>query len=530
MKTLKRYLSFVLPVVATVALLFASCSGIKDKEAKVPQSAAFVATTNLGSLWQKGELSNIDNIQSYSILREGLAEAMPQVEALLTNFMKDPSTSGIDVDKDILAFADVNGENLMASTVTLSASLKSKDDFTKFLNSIADITGEKLTIEDGDLSYLSLDPNVLMAYNNKSVVLVAGGNGSTLKDYAKSLFELKESESLLANDHYKAYWDNRKDMGLFLSFASWFGEKGFMNSPMLKPYMTEVSEAQIAMLKEAAYYTTTSFEDGSIVITSKNLGTPTNDPKFLGDGIDNTLMAFMPEPTLAAFSFSLNMPACLEFIASDKATAEVFNEPIKELGCTIKDIVEIFAGDFVASFYGMSKNNMPLCAVACDIAKADFVNNFIAQAGLKGNNNFYDLGDGMTLFFDGKNLAFTTDANAPKVYAQGGYQNSLAIVADKARKGNYVYLDLKIQDYPQELLNLIGYTVDANPILDQVLSLFDYAEVVTVAPDEARGIIKLTDNRNALASIVSLIDNAAIALLAAEPCDETTEEVIALED
>lgn len=526
MKTLKHYLSFVLPIVATVAMVFSSCSGIKDKEAKVPQTAAFVSNTNLGSIWQKGELNNIDNLQSYSAVRELLSSSMPQVEALLTNFMKDPTTSGLDVDKDILAFAEVNGENPMASTITLSASLKSKDDFTKFLNNVADIAGVKLSIEEDGLSFCSLDPNVLLAYNNKSVVLVAGANGSTLKEYAKSLFELKESESLLANDHFKAYWDNRKDMGLFLPFGNWFGEKGFMNSPMLKPYMTEISEAQLAMLKNASSYTTTSFEDGSIVITSKNLGLPSDYVKFLGEGIDNSLMAFMPEPTLACLSFSANMPACLDFIAKDTSYAEIFNEPIQELNCTIKDIFEVFAGNIVASFYGMGKNNMPLCAVACNIAKADLVNNIIAQAGLKGKDNFYDLGNGMTLFFDGNKLAFTTDADAPKAYAQGGYQNGLAVVADKARKGNYIYIDLKIQDYPQELLNMIGYTAGANPTLDQVLSLFDYVEIATVAPDEGRGTIKLTDNRNAVAAIVSLIDNAAMALLA----EESDDDAIALED
>lgn len=527
MKTLKRYLTLAMPVIATVALFFASCTGIKDKEAQVPQNAAFVTNTNLGSIWQKGELNNIDKLQSYSIVHEYLGSSMPQVEAFLTNFLKDPSSTGIDIDKDILAFAEVNNEDPMASTITLSATLKSKDDFTKFLNDVADITGEKLAIEEGDLSYLTLDPNVLVTFNNKSVVLVAGMNGSTLKDYSKSLFELKESESLFSNDHFKTYWDNRKDMGLFLPFANWFGEKGFMNSPKIKPYLKNLSDDQIAMFKDATYYTTTSFEDGSIVITGKSLGTSIDYTKFLGNGIDNSLMAFMPEKTLATLSYSVNMPACLEFLASNKAYADEFNEPIQELGCTVKDIIEIFAGNFVASFYGMDKNNMPLCAVACDIAKADLVNNFIEQAGLKGNNNFYDLGDGMTLFFDGQKLAFTTDANAPSVYAQGGYQNGLAIVADKARKGNYFYLDLKIQDYPQELLNLIGYTAGESPILDQVLALFDNIEVVTLAPDEACGIIKLTDNRNSLASIVGLIDNAVMAFAASYTDDD---DAIALED
>jgi len=524
MKTFKHYVKFAMPLIAAVAFLMTSCSGLKDKEAQVPQNAIFVANINVGSMWQKGELSNVDNIKSYGVLREGLSAAMPQLEQLLTNLLKDPSTTGIDTDKDLLLFAAMNGENLSDITVTFSATLKSKEAFTDFLNKASDIAGEKLAIEEGDLSYANLDKDIVMAFNNKSVVIIAGGKSGSQKDYAKSLFELKES--LADNDHYKAYLDNRQDMGLFLPFANWFGEKGIMNNPMLKVLMTNANEALYAQLEKCSAYSVTSFENGSIVTTCKTLGNPTDNAKFLGKGIDNSLMAFMPSPTLTAFSFSVDMPACLEYIANDKASAEAFNESIEELGCTVKDIVEIFAGNFVGSFYGMGKGNMPLCAVAADIAKADLVNNFLQSAGLKAKNNVYDLGSGMSLFFDGKTIAFSTDANAPKAYAQGGYQNSLAVVADKIRKGNYFYMDLKIQDYPQAVLDLLDYKAGNDALLDQVLSLLDYLEVVTTAPDEMKIILKLTDSRNALATIIATADDIAMSFLGADEADET----LALED
>lgn len=531
MKTIKQYVKFALPLFAAVAFLLTSCSGLKDKEAQVPSNAILVAHMNVNSIWQKAELNNPDNLQTYTLLREGLGEAMPKLEQLITNLLKDPSTTGIDTGKDVVFFAATKGNSIMSVTGAFEASLKDKESFTNFLNNVADVAGEKLAIEEGDLSYLSLDKNVLMAYNNKSVVIVAGMQADSLKDYAKHLFELDGSEALTSNEHYKTYLDNRQDEGLFLPLCNWFGEKGFLNDPTIKALMqqsgSQFSDDQVAMLAKISCYFTTSFENGSIVTTCKTLGNPTDNAKFLGKGIDNSLMAFMPSPTLTAFSFSVDMPACLEYIANDKASAEAFNESIEELGCTVKDIVEIFAGNFVGSFYGMGKGNMPLCAVAADIAKADLVNNFLQSAGLKAKNNVYDLGSGMSLFFDGKTIAFSTDANAPKAYAQGGYQNSLAVVADKIRKGNYFYMDLKIQDYPQAVLDLLDYKAGNDALLDQVLSLLDYLEVVTTAPDEMKIILKLTDSRNALAAILGTADAVAMVFLNTSLDDD---EALALED
>jgi hypothetical protein len=87
-------------------------------------------------------------------------------------------------------------------------------------------------------------------------------------------------------------------------------------------------------------------------------------------------------------------------------------------------------------------------------------------------------------------------------------------------------MDLKIQDYPQAVLDLLDYKAGNDALLDQVLSLLDYLEVVTTAPDEMKIILKLTDSRNALATIIATADDIAMSFLGADEADET----LALED
>ena len=533
MKTIKQYVRFAMPLIAGVAFLFASCSGIKDKEAQVPSNAIFVANMNVGSMWQKAGLNNPDNLQTYTLLREGLGEAMPKLEQLITNLLKDPSTTGIDTDKDLVLFAATKGNSIMTATAAFEASLKDKESFTNFLNNVADVAGEKLAIEEGDLSYLSLDKNVVMAYNNKSVVIVAGLQADSLKDYAKHLFELEGNEVMTSNEHYQAYLNDRQDEGFFLPFCNWFGEKGFMNDPTIKALMqqsgSQISDDQIAMLTKASCYVVTSFENGAIVSTGKNLGLDEEQKAIIGNGIADNLMSFMPSNTLAAFSLSINMPALVKYIESDKNSMEECNKQLADAGIsfTVSDLLNAFGGNLVASFYGMGKNNTPLFALAADITNAEPVNSFLAKAGIKGKNNVYTLDKDVILYFDGKTLALTDDAAATKAYAKGGFENPCAVVADKVRKGNYFFLDLKIADYPTAIHNLFGYVPGNNALLDQVLGLFDYLEFATVDATTSTCTLKLNDQRNALAAILGTADAVAMAFLNTSLDDD---EALALED
>ena len=55
MKTIKRYLTLVLPVLMA-AVMMTACSSSKNSEgAFIPKDAYFVADINVGSMWQKGD-------------------------------------------------------------------------------------------------------------------------------------------------------------------------------------------------------------------------------------------------------------------------------------------------------------------------------------------------------------------------------------------------------------------------------------------------------------------------------------------
>lgn len=506
MKNLKHYLAFALPVVATVAMLFSSCSsGLKGKEAQVPNDAYFVSNINIDKMWENGDLKNIENLKCFPMIQEGLSQ-MPQVEKFVMGLLNDPSSSGIDTEKDVLLFGSKKDNSFM---VTLTASLKDKEAFTDFLTTLGKYGEFKVSIDDDEdandgLVYATLDKEVVAVYSEKGVALVIPTDRKGRKlmnEYAASLFSMDEDESLNADSQFQSYWNDRKEMGIFVSLRNILGDEDIAR--LIK---SQGSEAQLKDMMGASYYATFAFENGDIKIKSKALGIPDQYNNIIGKGISNTLLNFMPDQTLAATSLSYNTKALLSYVEKDNTTRRAFNEKLGVGNYTIKDLFAAFGGNLVASFYGM-RDDLPLFAVAADISNADMVRDLLVSLDMTQKGNFYQpTGKDIPgcIFFDGKTLAYTNDIEAANKYANGGYSNGLGRVADKAKKGNYFYMDLNLKNYPSAIRDMLNITE-----MDQILSMFNNLEVVTSTDNTATITLTFNDKKNSLNTIIRLIDEIA---------------------
>ena len=525
MKMSKHYLlKFAMPVFAAVAMMFTSCSSCssdKDSESSdsaellVPKNAYCVANVNLGTLWSKGGLSNFESLKTYSMFRDEI-ESIPseKYKNLIYSLMRDPSTSGINTDKDILAFASREGDALM---IGVTASIKNKGDFNEFMASLQDVTGFKPKSGKG-FDYIKLDKEVLLTYNDQNIALVVATDRKgrdLMEKYAASLFSMDNSGSILSNSNFNEYWNNHKEIGFYVALDNLFGDEKIAASATheMKREMRRnagISEEDFDkafdMLKKASCYYTLAFENGSIDMQCKVLGAP-SDLDAMGDGISTTLMRFMPENTLAAASISLNLSKLVNKLEENVEVSRALDERIEGSPYTVRDIVNTFGGNVVASFYGMSYDGKPLFAVAADLNDRSLVSNLVSAISIDSYRNVYLINNDIPLYlyFDDNTVALTDDAGAAERYTTGGYSDGLGNIADNAQKGNYIYLDLKLRDYPSTLLDRIGYRY--NPGLDQILSLFDNIEIIANKDNSASIRINFTDNRNSLDAMVRTLDN-----------------------
>jgi hypothetical protein len=105
-------------------------------------------------------------------------------------------------------------------------------------------------------------------------------------------------------------------------------------------------------------------------------------------------------------------------------------------------------------------------------------------------------------------IVISSDANVISAAQKGGFGNGMSAIADNAKKGNYMYIDLKYQDYPESMLNSLGIQPDA--VSAMILAMLDYAEYYTVDNNEGHLKLHLTNTTaNSLAYAIQTIDQLA---------------------
>ncbi len=502
MKTIRRYLKLVLPVVFA-AVLAVACSSNKNEEgALIPKDAYFVADINVGSLWQKGELAKADDLNSIQTLRSFLQVSAPEFDKILSDIIKDPSSCGINMDRNIAMFLSNNGGRSMA---VVNAALKDQKSFEDFLATVEKSAGGMKTAEEGGRKITVFGNEFIAAYDENNVVFVFNADGKTdiesQKSYATTLYDLDEDNSMLADKHYGEYKDLRHDLNFYAPYANLMkltnGEAAMMQMQSFMP--KEDADA----LQQSAICYTVSFENGSIDFNGSYLGAPSGLQKIADQKFNAKLVDYMPEQTLIALTFAFSPSGLFDYLNNIPSIKPLLSTDT-DFG-SVKDIVTAFGGSFVASFYGMS-GNTPLFAAACDITNEEFVADLLEQIGLDASGTIpgspvkYMLGNGV--------LVFSTDDAVINAASQGGFGNGLNNIADKAKNGNYFYMNLKLQDYPEELVSQLGVL---DPVATMLLGMLDFADL-TYNDNTTMGSFKLhlaNPNANSLAYTIQTIDQVA---------------------
>ncbi len=212
---------------AASLLFLVSCknaSNLSDSITAIPKDATSVSAINIQSLMQKADFESVKNMDFY---KEMVSEA-DQKNPAMSEILKDPKKSGVDLSKNIYFVQDVD---LMSD---LGAGNKSV-----FLMSIADSKAFEAMLQNakaGDVQtkdgvkYISMkkegevtDENGykinysndgLVAWNEKMAVLGSSTEGDTFLKY----FKTKSEESIAQNENMRSLMGSSHDMYTFVSF------------------------------------------------------------------------------------------------------------------------------------------------------------------------------------------------------------------------------------------------------------------------------------------------------------------------
>ncbi len=517
MKTMKRYLLRVLPVMVTVAMLMVSCSKGADEGAFIPKNASVIFHINVASLWQKADLANADNLQMMNSLHEAFQVISPKGDQLVEAFLKDPTSCGIDFKKPVCVFSEPFTEGPINTEYTVaSAKLQSRKDFDKFVVDLEEVVGEKFKHCDTlDMTVIELGENELLAYNNSRLFFIENFpqmiNGIlddpsdevlTSTQYLAKLLNLKKEESMASNKYFDKYLADSKDISYFMSYGNMLN---ITITPMNSILMKFYSEKDLKEFEEASVCIYTSFENGRIELTSKTYGIPEVLQKFGSHKFNEELLTYLPAQTLAALTVSADVKDLVEYIDSLEDGELNLDESLGIDDYTIRDLINALGGSMAASFYGMQEGT-PYFTAAIDLNNSDLARNLLNELAVNNGNTYsFEIFPDMQLVLNDKVAVLSTDPAVIANAQAGGKSNGLMAIADKAKKGNYFYMDLKLANWPTELLALIG--IDSMPIVSSIFAMFDYIEAETINDQDGICNIYLSsDKTNSLAYILQEVD------------------------
>ncbi len=504
----RNALSLLVALLAVVTL--ASCSKGVDMGKYIPKDALYVLDFDMDELWDKADLDNIDQISFVKLGRQELRSENPWAADLVDAILKDPTSTGLNLKRDIAAYfcynSDIDG--------AVIATMHNKKKFEEFLNDFAKQNELTVKFEDKDgwrLATMVSEFNVenYVAFNGDVAMLLFSGNCMDKR------LTLKKDESLASDKRFREYWKNRSELSM------WMGMKEIVsiaeqNGTDVKGALGQIyGEEYWKAIENASIAGNVVFDKGvmRMVFTYQGISSKIIDKymqKFEGDLVD-----YMPEKTYATMAVAYNLKETMKVLEANEEFDINLDEEAME-GVTVRDAVSAFGGSMLFSLFDLQVDNgsvMPMMALALDIKDADIVKKLLAEAGLTAvEENVYSL-EG---FFNfpiyvamNKKAVFVTNSEAAlECFKKGGNKNAMKGIAKSVKAGNYVYADLDINHYPDGVKALIPEN-----IVVLMSKYFDYTEIKVNGTKNGEWDLYIKDKKqNSLLSTLHFVDDNLVEL------------------
>ena len=504
----RNALSLLVALLAVVTL--ASCSKGVDMGKYIPKDALYVLDFDMDELWDKADLDNIDQISFVKLGRQELRSENPWAADLVDAILKDPTSTGLNLKRDIAAYfcynSDIDG--------AVIATMHNKKKFEEFLNDFAKQNELTVKFEDKDgwrLATMVSEFNVenYVAFNGDVAMLLFSGNCMDKR------LTLKKDESLASDKRFREYWKNRSELSM------WMGMKEIVsiaeqNGTDVKGALGQIyGEEYWKAIENASIAGNVVFDKGVMRMVFTYQGISDKIMKQYMQKFDDELVDYMPEKTYATMAVAYNLEETMKVLEANEEFDINLDEEAME-GVTVRDAVSAFGGSMLFSLFDLQVDNgsvMPMMALALDIKDADIVKKLLAEAGLTAvEENVYSL-EG---FFNfpiyvamNKKAVFVTNSEAAlECFKKGGNKNAMKGIAKSVKAGNYVYADLDINHYPDGVKALIPEN-----IVVLMSKYFDYTEIKVNGTKNGEWDLYIKDKKqNSLLSTLHFVDDNLVEL------------------
>lgn len=348
MATLKINLKY-LPVIAVLAIVFASCSG-KKSNVPVPADAAVVFHFDGASLNSKLSWDEIKSSEWFKKAKEQAEKSDETAQKIMDN----PEESGLNIKSDIYVFLTPRGRGGYLSAVCDIKDVKKFEDFLQKASK-----GEKVEKISG-LSYVG-DDDAFLTWSDKKLVFVANnpdinsagsftGNSrrydfekDSLLKIAEEIHSLKGKNSLGNNSKFSSLLSEKGDIHFWVNSGSMYGNS--LGGILALTKIGSLVEGNIGA-------GTVSFEDGKIVFKGKNYYNKDLAAIYKKAGntsFNEDVLKKIPAGDVAAAMAFKFKPETIKDLVTLLGVDGILNMALAETGLTINDIIKATGGEMVLS-------------------------------------------------------------------------------------------------------------------------------------------------------------------------------------
>lgn len=285
-----------------------------DYLSAIPKNVNIAYKVNLGDLLNKSELLKEDFItENISMLTNDMPA---ELASMVNEIVKDPSSSGIDVDKDIvIALCDGGEKGVIVMAV------KDVDNLKDNLSILLKESGAGATIkEDDDFFYIEFGSNS-MAFDKHKLVVAAD---------AKKCMNLKKDDQAISEESFKNWASRDSDISIMIG----------MEKIIDMIQQEEGTNIDMSLYKNMMAYIDLNFVNGAIELSLEVDGNEElkSLTKELYSEPKGEHLKYVPDNALAVFATNLS--------GSDKRVKTIA-EMVNKMSPEAKDNVKV--EDFIAA-------------------------------------------------------------------------------------------------------------------------------------------------------------------------------------
>ena len=513
----------------------------------VPKDTPGVIILDTKSFIKKGELDEISDTKVFKLFIKLLKEENKKLAKYLGEIADDPKLTGIDFRSDVVAFPYIDNTDIEDSAFVIAFGIRDENDFKDFTDEIIDLSNTDLKLEEKDnYSFYAINRDVILGWDDSKALFI-GGSGD-LEDILENLLELKRSESIVSNKDFKKFSRKKGDLSL------WFSTDNNIIQQFIKAgsagdiyyglyddlfYENNINDF-IAGFANFKLGMNLNFNDDNISLKtdlffSEDAKDMIEKSGFSDVSFNKKLLNYFPKDNFAAASFAIDFENLIDFLPNYDIIFDQLSRGLeKETGLEIEinEILDGIGGSFIVSLLDFNYADsyyrddfIPIVSFAMDLnltkslqSSLEYLVNLIP--GVRGYNDYFEIdADGIPIYlaFDRNALLLTNDKTSIRNFEDGGFRSSKSlkkseISSDIIKSNSLIYLNLDLEDYPDQLFRQLEFDGDDFDIFLPYIE--DFAESLMIKADSEsfEFIFKIKENKgeNSLKTIISTIDNIVL--------------------